>query len=318
MKKNDKIRVDAPKVAEVTESAEAKKSNQTERKGRFSRRSVTKIMFVVSIIFIMISLTYSWFTSSSTAIADNAVIELSNANALEKGELKSEGIINSIAGNGTSFFKPILERELIKTQGSFNLYHSVKGDDYTLLEDNVVDKDAIAKNLFVQDFSLSIRGPHNVYLVDGTNVKAKKASLNYLEGAVRIGIMKFNAETEKYELCLVWIPDVTSLKGGGSKLEEKVTVVDPNGSEGIESEISITSEHGQTVHNGVRYVWGKIDGNNEHNVLIGELDGEAKYRCVMWLDGNDRECNNELLNSDVVATFKFYPESISKNADVTE
>lgn len=314
MKKNDKIRADAQILVEATECAKTEKSRLPEKEKGRSRRTLMNVLFVVSIIFIMISLTYSWFSSSNSAIADGAELNLADANALEQGGLRSDGIINSIAGDGTSFFQPILKKQVIATQGNYNLYQTVKGEGYTPLEDDVTIETALAKNLFVQDFTLKISGTHNIYLVHGTGIKAKDTKLNYLEGAVRVGIMKFNEETQKYELCLVWIPDVTSKKGGESELDGKITVVSPDGTGASEGEFTIDSEHGETNFNGVKYVWGKIDEKNDHNVLVGELNGTGKYRCVIWLDGNDRECNNELLNADITAIFKFYPEPISNNA----
>ena len=314
MKKNDKIMADAPVLAEATDVALTKKSVQPEKEKRRSRRPLMNLLFVVSIIFIMISLTYSWFSSSNSAIADGAALNLADANSLEPGGLRSDGIIHSIAGDGVSFFQPILKKDIVATQGNYNLYQTVKGEGYNPLEDDVTTETALAKNLFVQDFTLTISGNHNIYLVHGTGIKAKDVRLNYLEGAIRVGVMRFNAETEKYELCLVWVPDVTSKKGGEDELDGKITVVSPNGTGASEEKITVNAEHGEAICNGVKYVWGKIDEQNEHNVLIGELNGTGKYRCVIWLDGNDRECNNELLNADITAIFKFYPEPVSNNA----
>ena len=57
MKKNDKIRKDATVVSKVPVGAEVNESNAPKKKRRFTRKSLIKVMFIISIIFIMISLT---------------------------------------------------------------------------------------------------------------------------------------------------------------------------------------------------------------------------------------------------------------------
>ena len=204
------------------------------------------------------------------------------------------------------------------SQGDYNLYKNGKSGEYLPLEDDVQAETAVAKNLYIQDFTLSINGRHNIYLINGTSIKPKAegSSLN-LEAAMRVGIMKYNTETQKYELCLIWLPNV----GSNSNLDSEITVVVPDGEGGAnEEKLTISSEHGDTTYNGVRYVWGEIDGKTENNILVGELSGLEKYRCVIWLDGNDRDCSADFLDQDIVATFKFNPEIIveSKTDEATE
>lgn len=308
MKIKDKVRAKAPAVVEPPTGVEATQSDAPKKKIKFNRRTLFKIMFVVSIIFIMISLTYAWFSLSETGFVNGLDVGVTDPNNLIPGGLKFEGIIDSVAGDGTSFFKPEMEKQLVGTQGDYKLYKNGKSGRYISLEDDVQSETAVIENLFIEDFTLSINGKHNIYMVEGTGVKSvdENSTLNF-EAAMRVGIMKFNTETQKYELVLVWLPDV----GSGSDLDKEVTVVVPNGVDGAnEEKFTISSEHGETTHNGVRYVWGKIDGSTENNVLIGELSGTAKYRCVIWIDGNDRDCGVELLDQDIVTTFKFNPEVI--------
>lgn len=297
--------MEAPKSVDTTESTAPKK------KRRSVRRTLFGAMFVMSIIFIMISLTFSWFSLSDTSHVDGAQLGISDANNLEVGGHFSMGKIDSVAGDGTSFFKPILENKLIATNGNYNSYHKVNSGKYNALTDDVVSENAKADSLFVKDVTLTIRGEHNIYMVDGTGIVPEGEGAEFLEGAMRVSVMKFNEESKKYELCLIWIPDVTSQKSGEDLLDSKVTYVYSD-EEGVkDSSFEITSEHGEeTLDNGVRYVWGKIDGKPENNVLIGGLNGTGKYRFVIWLDGNDRECDYELLDRDIVATFKLYPEQI--------
>ena len=67
MRINDKIKKDASVAPEAPVGVEATASGAPKKKRRFTRKSLVKVMFIISIIFIMISLTYSWFTASSTA-----------------------------------------------------------------------------------------------------------------------------------------------------------------------------------------------------------------------------------------------------------
>ena len=311
MKKKKKIRATVPTV-EAPKSAETTESTAPKKKRRSVRRTLFGAMFVMSIIFIMISLTFSWFSLSETSHVDGAQLGVSDANNLEVGGQFSMGKIDSVAGDGISFFKPVLENKLVGTNGNYNIYQKVNSGKYNALTDDVVSERAVADNMFVKDFTLTIRGKCNVYMVDGTGIVPEGEGAEFLEGAMRVSVMKFNEESKKYELCLIWIPDVTSQKSGEDLLDSKVTYVYSDEEGAKEGSFEITSEYGEKIlDNGVRYVWGKIDGKPENNVLIGELNGTGKYRFVIWLDGNDRECDYELLDRDIVATFKLYPEQIS-------
>ena len=311
MKKKKKIRATAPTV-EAPKSAETTESTAPKKKRRSVRRTLFGAMFVMSIIFIMVSLTFSWFSLSDTSHVDGAQLGVSDANNLEVGGQFSMGKIDSVAGDGISFFKPVLENKLVATNGNYNIYQKVKSGKYSALTDDVVSEKADADSLFVKDVTLTIRGEHKIYMVDGTGIVPEGEGAEFLEGAMRVSVMKFNEESKKYELCLIWIPDVTSQKSGDDLLDSKVTYVYSDEEGAKEGSFEITSEYGEKIlDNGVRYVWGKIDGKPENNVLIGELNGTGKYRFVIWLDGNDRECDYELLDRDIVATFKLYPEQIS-------
>lgn len=308
MKKNDKIRKDAQIIDEASIGAESSKSDSPKKKGRFTRRTLIKVMFVISVIFIMISLTYSWFTASRSASVNGLEVDVVDPNNLVAGGIFITGKIDSVAGDGTSFFKPIWEKSVVDSYGDYNLYKNVKSGEYQALTDDVVSSQSATEHLCVVDFTLSINGSHDIYLVNGSGVKPKEAGSEFLEGAIRVAILKFNEESQKYETCLVWIPDVTSSNPAdkdASGLDSTLTAVYPDAEGGASEEAVTVSERGEKTVNGVRYVWGKVDTNN--NVLVGELNGTAKYRCVIWLDGNDRECDYELLNKEVVATFQFFP-----------
>jgi hypothetical protein len=314
MKKSDKIRKDASAISEAPVGAEVSESNAPKKKRRFTRKSLIKVMFIISIIFIMISLTYSWFTVADQARA-KVKVNVADPNNLVAGGLTSKGMIDSIAGNGTSFFKPLWAEQKVGDSDGFNLYRPVKSGEYEPTQDEVIATESVADNVLIMDFNLSINGKHNVYLVNGSGVKPVGEGAEFLEGAIRVAVLKLNEETQEYELCLVWLPDVTSKKGSEGALDSEFTVVYPDGDAVKEEKIEITSEHGTKTVNNVRYAWGQIDVNNQNKVLVGELEGTEYFRCVVWLDGNDRECDYELLDKEVVATLMFLPEAISDGAD---
>lgn len=314
MMKKDKIRKDATVVADVPLGAEVSESNAPKKKRRFTRKSLIKVMFIISIIFIMISLTYSWFIAASRASVDGINIDVVDPNNLIADGFTAKGAINSLTGNGTSFFKPLWTEQMVGTNGNFNLYRPVKSGEYEPTIDDVASPLSVADNLLVMDFSLGINGKHEIYMINGSGVKSVDKDAEYLEGAIRVAILELNEESQKYELCFVWIPDVLSVKDGQPQLDNVVTVVYPDNGATKEETLEIDSENGTKTVNGVRYVWGQIDAKNQNKIFVGELSGTSKYRCVVWLDGNDRECNYDLLDQEVIATFKFLPEAISEDA----
>ena len=54
---------------------------------------------------------------------------------------------------------------------------------------------------------------------------------------------------------------------------------------------------------GVKYVWGTL----QEDLLLCEIEGETPVdvKIVIWLDGEDRECGNELIGGQVKAKFNF-------------
>ena len=193
MKKNNIIRKDAPVVTETSVNASVSESNAPKKKRRFNRRTLFKVMFVVSIIFIMISLTYAWFSLSDTANVNGVDLGFSEANSLVADGVFTKGKIDSVTGNGTNFFKPILEKELVGTSNNQNLYKLVKSDTYEELTDDVVSVESVTDNVLTIDFSLEIIGTHNLYLVQGSEIKPDGQGADFLEGAMRVAILKLNS-----------------------------------------------------------------------------------------------------------------------------
>lgn len=310
MKKNKK-NTKRVAVAQSVPVVETLASEATpKKKRRFTRRTLIKLMFVISVIFIMISLTYSWFSASTSARVEGLKIEVTDPNNLTADGIEAKGVINSVAGDGTSFFYPERAKTLVGPDGNYNLYKNEKTGEYTPLDDKVTLVEPVVENVLVKDFSLSINGSFDIYMINGTEITSEENGSAYLAGAMRVAVLKLNAETNEYEPLLIWIPDVTTTKSGGSELEDDYTIVYPDGEEIKQKTLTVTGESGEITLDGVRYVWGEI--NENRTVCMDRLENSAKYRCVIWLDGNDRECDNELANQSVVATFKFLPKAIDE------
>ena len=327
----------AAPIAEKTvpvDSAEAVAEAAPAKKRRFTRRTLVKVMFVAAVIFIMISLTYSWFTSSSRATVDGLKIDVIDPNNLTADGITISGAANSLSGNGTSFFKPVFKdsyetvisgSEVIKAYRKVIASYSPSGDD-------VESKVANADNLLTVDFSLSIAGEHELYMTNGTSITAADGSPDFLKGAVRVAVLKFvpdeavaetesqteaetEAETEagvsgKYVTELVWIPDVLTNKDGEDRLDTDYIIATAESRE-AEKSFSVSAESGETTVDGVRYVWGAVgDG-----IKVGMLNGEGKYRIVIWLDGNDRECDQSISGGEIKAAFKFIPKAVADDAN---
>lgn len=332
----------AEKAAPTVDKAEIDAEAAPAKKRRFTRRTLIKVMFVAAVIFIMISLTYSWFTSSSRATVDGLKIDVIDPNNLTADGITVSGAANALSGNGTSFFKPVFKdayetvingSEVIKTYRKAIASYTPSGDD---VESKVADAD----NLLTVDFSLSIAGEHELYMTNGTSITAANGSPDFLKGAVRVAVLKFvpdeaatetesqtetetEAQTEsqteveteagvsgRYVTELVWIPDVLTNKDGDDKLETDYIIATAE-SRDAEKSLSVSAESGEITFDGVRYVWGDVgDG-----IKVGTLNGEGKYRIVIWLDGNDRECDQSISGGELNATFKFIPKAVADDSN---
>lgn len=332
----------AEKAVPTVDKAEIDAEAVPAKKRRFTRRTLIKVMFVAAVIFVMISLTYSWFTSSSRATVDGLKIDVIDPNNLTADGITVSGAANALSGNGTSFFKPVFKdayetvingSEVIKTYRKAIASYTPSGDD---VESKVADAD----NLLTVDFSLSIAGEHELYMTNGTSITAANGSPDFLKGAVRVAVLKFvpdeaatetesqtetetEAQTEsqteveteagvsgKYVTELVWIPDVLTNKDGDDKLETDYIIATAE-SRDAEKSLSVSAESGEITLDGVRYVWGDVgDG-----IKVGTLNGEGKYRIVIWLDGNDRECDQSISGGELNATFKFIPKAVADDSN---
>lgn len=300
MKKNDKLKKAMPEAVEAPAVGASESESKPSKKRRFTRKTLIKVMFVASILFIMVSLTYSWFSASNSASVNGLEISVVDPNNLTPGGITSGGELNAVAGDGTSFYMPEFKSEGT-TSGNYVIYKDVPSGKYKELTDNVTAETAVVENVFYVDFSLSINGSHEIYMVNGTGVGAVDSAYSYLNSALRVAFLKKNAGGI-YEPILVWVPHTNEM-----------TAVYPNPDEPGEDadKISEATLNAAEEFNDVDYAWGQVSADNK--IYLDTISGEEFYRCVVWLDGNDKSAENyAILDKDVTITLKFLPEAVSE------
>ena len=309
-------------TASVVEEAIVKKDAKPERKGKKRRRIIFKAMFVISIVSIMISVSYSWFTSSNKATIKGVVINVVDPKNLEAGNIDQYGTLDVVTGDGISFFKPEIKEVAIETEegddSGFITYKYDKASDYAQTNDNVTvpKADAVAENVRIIDFTLDMTGEaERIYLLPGTAIVPVEGSPAYLPGALRVAFLKLDSATGTYKPLLIWIPDVMSVIEGEPELESSYTFIS-NGDKGAQvSSLEVDAATGKIVkgegENEITYVWGPIaDGRN---IEFDTFSGTGNYRCVIWLDGNDRECTTDLINQKFKVVLNISPGNEAAN-----
>lgn len=312
-------------------SNEAKAPESTavaSKRWKLGRRTLIKVMFVASLIFIMISLSFSWFHVGDVAIGNGLSIGAVDPNLLEHENGQNpyvRGTLDFVMGDGTKFFIPIVEKRWISTSDGISRYANVRTGYAELVGEDVTLPDAEdIKSVFVEDFVFSISGEVDMYLAAGSKVEPNPddynleeyAKFEYVKGVARVAILKLNDAGTEYELKAVWVPDVVTKKGSTEpNVESCFTVVYDNNGTPTEQEINTGGKaQGSEEFNGITYYWGELD--ETHKVSLGTMKDAATYRCVVWLDGNDRDCNVELCDQRIEATFNFLP--VEREAQGTE
>ena len=334
MKKFRKILKDgATEAISSVDEKLTKKDVTPERKAKKRHRLVFKAMFVMSIIFIMISVSYSWFTASDKATINGLTINVVDTKDLMKGDIKIFGELRPVSGDGKNFFVPediglvpVIETESESAPEGEEpeepaqtakpdyiiLGYDKKSDNYVALPDDVTAEDlknANINNVVVMQFLLDLRGTaEKLLLMPGTSITPVNASAKNLDGAVRVAFLKKGENG--YTPFLIWIHDDTHIEmiedENGSLVETDVE----------ENEYIFVSQAGTETTKvtnaddanlgGVPCVFGPI---TESGVLFDNLSGKGEYRCVIWLDGNDVECNSSLFGQEFKLNLNIEPEA---------
>ena len=307
--KNKRINEPTPAPVEEPKAIDASESAAPVKKRRFSRRTLVKILFVISVIFIMISLTYSWFSSSNSARVNGLEINVTDPNNLVADGLEVKGEVNTVAGNGTEFFATQLESVAVgePSEGGLQAYKKEpkKAADgsglYVPLDDDVTSAEAKVENVLVQDFTLKIIGEHTINMMKGSAVSADES----VKAALRVALLRFNAEENAYEPIFVWAP-----------YAESATVVyfadDSDSGEEADGASEKTLDKTNSADGDVKYYWGEI---GDTPITLGKISGEGKFRIVVWLDGNATDAEYHSVSGQAVTVkLKFLPEGKTQDA----
>jgi len=333
------------------------------------REKIFGAMFVVSMVFIMITISYSWFMEGDNASVSNVHMDVEKGSELflmmgsEGSKVKElefaidkDFKLNAVAGNGKYFYNAILDEH-----GKVTEYTSISEENY-------------AKNgVFTFFFEMYIEETTPVYMyakssgdppipsgVTGVDESPKSPygdfSTKYISGAVRLAILQAD-ENGEYHPTFIWAPDTESelrqegteigiYEGTDGKVYEDYIYVtqtlipdpeDPNTKVPKPVEVKInagdssgvlvgtisgekedasadgSSSDGATegdnaeqeteAEDNVIYAWGPLSQKQ----IVGNLIGgeQNKFKLVIWVDGNDRECHNALLEGLIFVSLHF-------------
>jgi len=296
-------------------------------KGKTSklRGYVMSGMLIVSLIVIMVSITFSWFVNNNQMLAWEITAEVEQAQNLlvkdgnnayaKKLDIEyPEGLeLSPVCGNGISFYKPIFTKQDPDEDGVYEYYPT----GYEALTDDKLKESVLS-------FEIAFHVDHNVDLYLNINPelnekcsfvrKSDKSvdsaygdfSAGYITGALRIAI--FHWEDGEYVLKDIWIPDTDSrlmtgedgslsiATGEDSPVEESFTFVNSQGNNTVIPTGGKANGEYLDVNTGIIYTWGTENDINITHVTNG---GENKVKFVIWIDGLDTECHNALIGGTV-------------------
>ncbi len=299
--------------------------SNSKAKRAIGRRAIFLAIFIVSLIVIMVAVSFSWYYIRREVTVSEFSIEVVEANNLvirssedDRGWSKllimqtdEDFAFGAVAGNGTSFFAPRIELVAQDDgKGEYSRYAYEK-TGYIPLADT-----EHSQYLFAYDFSVSIENEHDLCLMQGTTVATQQESTDptdHASAALRVALLV--KENGTYHTALIWIPDVqTQLiedKSSGNWYvntedpvpETSITLVD---AQGKDYSIEITGTSGHMIdQSGVTYVWGDITEQDLITVANLPSQTEKEFRLVVWVDGNDRDCNNSIMGGNVFVDLKF-------------
>ncbi len=271
-------------------------------------------MFVLSLIFIMIAVSYSWFLNGNRGTVEGINVEVMNANNLlvkaEDGEWVKQLVLSgnenfefkAVSGDGKSFYSPKIELVEIAASENYTYW------DYRVTDFEQIEDADLSNHIFMYDFSFIIEQTNDLCLHNSTVERGEDPNdpRGYASAALRVAFQI--KDGEEYKTVLVWIPDVMS------KLEidenNQVSITSEQESEitfvselGEEYQVAIEGEQGSSVIDGINYVWGDITDP----VSITELGAmqERDIRLIIWVDGLDRDCENPLMSANVLVKLNF-------------
>ncbi len=297
------------------------------KRSAFKKQLVYSITLVASLLLVTVSATYSWFLYQQPNMAYDVKVEVMDTFnlTLKSGQEGDDKITSNLSkdfslqpvyGNGTVFYSPVFDNiELPENPGEFvyaptGAYEKITTETYE-------------KNIFHMDFVLGVDGFVDLYLEHTNHEKTRTFvamgdgheqrkspygdfSRDNINGAVRVAIV------QKGEVKCIWIPNTdVELQKEGNRYEivtgENATIeptfsfltgYNAETNEQVVQEIQTESKkNGHCVIDGITYIWGDIEDGNCPKITT--VYGEQPFSIIMWIDGNDRECDNALVGGKV-------------------
>ncbi len=305
---------------------------------RQKRRIVFSIFVLALVTLTLVSTSLAWFLTGKGTEVNSFGVQTDGAYNLQVSPtdednwsyelvFHDEHRLHPVAGNGVDFFTPVYEQAEVP-EGSGVFYS--RPASYVS-----VPQGDLPEYVFPVDFKVLIESDCDLFIDELFVEMPEKRNTNFettsrgisqtaLLGAVRLAVLQ---KTEDgYTPCFYWMPDQTSelqtnddgkyiygtrdrdFEGftfqNGTTLEDVTVVLPP--AEGEEAE----DESGKPVRFGGSESYGSEGGVRTRRVScdmnggklpLTSLTGmeEAEFRVVVWLDGNDNECNNVLMGGDI-------------------
>ena len=292
-------------------------------------------MFIVSLVLIMISVSFSWFvnenamrlwdiTAEVEEVQDLLVKDANNAFA-KKVDIKypEDLVLSPVIGNGINFYKPVMTKADSDGDGVYQ---------YEVTSYEKMTAEEISQNVLSFEVSFQVAMDSDLYICINPNSNSRYSylkksdrspesaygefSTGYITGALRVAI--FHKEDGEYNLKSIWIPDTDTrlmtdndgslyiATGNDTKAENFYQFARSyNSSTGSMSYTTIythNSKNGVSETNGINYTWGT---ENDIRICHIEDDGTEELKFVIWIDGADTECHNALVGGIVDMNLMF-------------
>ncbi len=298
-------------------------------KKKYKRSVIISVISIVSLLFAVVSLSYSWFLyqrPNRTQLFDVNVESSYNLKISAPtvwGENVNEDwhltfTLKPITGDGKNFFLPVYEKqEVLDGSGVYDELPSQSKLDR-------VDTIEFPNYMYRLDFTLSIEGAVGLYLDFAENKTYVRPASDNNEGkygyspdnvcsAVRVAII------QNGEIKCIWIPNATtelSIENGDRVLKDGICesqYIFRHENDGMEasatnSDIIFTGNQPQGNYidpeTEIVYIWGDI--TEENCPQITQLKpGVSNMNILVWLEGTDRECDISMSEGRIDANICF-------------
>ncbi len=309
----------------------------------FKRQLIYSASLIASLLLVTVSATYSWFLYQQPNMAYDVKVEVMDTFNLtlksgEEGDdkitsnLSKDFCLSPVYGNGKEFYSPIFDNIALPDKpGEFvyaptGAYEKISSETYE-------------KNIFHMDFILEVDGFVDLYLEHTNHEKTRTFvamgegnerrkspygdfSRDNINGAVRVAIV------QKGEVKCIWIPNTdvelkkdgnnyAMLTGENATIEPTFSFVNTYNEQTKEvflKEVQTESKkNGNCIIDGITYIWGDIEDGNCPKITT--VYGEQPFSVIMWIDGNDRECDNALVGGKVQLNLCFTANPYGQTAE---